>query len=69
MGGCYILICNKGDYYSYESCYCDDLIVVQKDPDHLFDSIRKKRFTIKEMLDPYYFLEGDSDHVKDPKTV
>ena len=39
---------NKGDYYSYVACYFGNLIVVHKDPDHIFDSIRVKGFTIKE---------------------
>ena len=43
---------NEGDYYSYVAFYNNDLIVVNKDPYHMFESIRGKGFTIKEMLDP-----------------
>ena len=53
MGGCNIWILNKGDYYSYVSRYCNDMIVVYKDPEHVFDFIRGKRFTIKDTLAPY----------------
>ena len=49
MGGCDIWMRNKGDYYSCVALYCDDPIVVHKDPDHVFDSIIGKGFTIKEI--------------------
>ena len=41
---------------------------MHKDPDHVFDFIRGKGFTIKETSAPDYFLGGDFEIVKDPKT-
>ena len=41
---------------------------MHKYPDHLFDSIRGKGFTIKETLDLDYFLGGYFKRVKNPKT-
>ena len=48
--------------------YCDDMIFVRKYPDNVFESIRGKGFTIKDTLDPYYFLGGYFERVKEPKT-
>ena len=39
IAGYDIWILNEGDYYFYMAYYCDDLIVVNKDPDNVFDSI------------------------------
>ena len=50
------------------ACYCNYLIVVNKEPDRLFDSIREKCFTIKETSAPEYFLEGDFESAKEPNT-
>ena len=50
------------------ACYCDDLIVVHKDPDNVFESIRGKGFTIKETLAPEYSLGGYFERVKECKT-
>ena len=50
------------------ACYCNYLIVVHKEPDRLFDSIREKCFTIKETSAPEYFLEGDFESAKEPNT-
>ena len=50
------------------ACYCNDLIVIQKYPGHVFDSIRGKGLPIKEMLAPDYFLGGDFERVKELKT-
>ena len=50
------------------ACYCDDLIIVHKDPEHVFDSMRRKGFTIKETSAPDYFLGGDFERVKEPNT-
>ena len=61
-------MCDEGYYYSYVACYCDDLAVVHKDPDNVFDSIRGKSFTIKEKYATEYFLGGDFDCVKEPKS-
>ena len=49
-------------------CYFDDLIVVHKYPNYLFESILRKRFTIKETSDLEYFLGGDFEHIKEPKS-
>ena len=59
---------NKGDYYSCVACYFDDIIAVHKETDHVFDSIRVKVFTIKEMLAPDYFLGRNPGRLKEPKT-
>ena len=48
--------------------YYDDLIVVHKDPDHVFESTRGKGFTIKDMSDLDYFLGGDFERFKEPNT-
>ena len=48
MGVCDIWMRNEGEYYYYVTCYCADLIVVHKNPDNVFESIRGKGFTIKE---------------------
>ena len=48
--------------------YFDDLIVVHKDPGHLFDSVIVNEFIIKETSAPDYFLGGYFEHVKEPKT-
>ena len=48
--------------------YFDDLIVVKKDPDHLFDLIWGKGFTIKETYAQEYFLGGNFERVKEPKS-
>ena len=48
--------------------YCNDLIIVHKDPDHVFDSIRGNGFNIKETYTPYYFLGGGFERVKETKT-
>ena len=44
--------------------YGDDLCFVQKEPDHVFDFIRGKGFTIKETSAPDYFLGEYFEHVK-----
>ena len=44
------------------------MIFVRKYPDNVFESIRGKGFTIKDTLDPYYFLGGYFERVKEPKT-
>ena len=44
------------------------MIVLQKDPGHVFDSIRGKEFITKYTSAPYYFLGGYFERVKDPKT-
>ena len=49
------------------TCYLYYLIIVHKDPDHLFDSIRGKGLTIKETSAPDYFLGVDFEHVKELK--
>ena len=49
------------------ACYCDDLIIVHKDPEHVFDSMRRKGFTIKETSAPDYFLGGDFERFREPK--
>ena len=59
---------NEGDYYSYLACYCDDLVVVNKDSDHVFDSIREKCFTIKGTSATEYFLVGYFERVRETKT-
>ena len=59
---------NKGYYYSYEACHCGGFIIMQNDPEHVLDPIREKGFTIKEKLDPYYFLGGDFERFKEPNT-
>ena len=51
MGGCDTCMLNKGDYYYYVDWYCDDIIVVHKDPGNVFDSITEKEFIIKEASD------------------
>ena len=56
MGGFDIWVCDEGGYYSYVAWYCDDLIVIHKYPDHLFDSVRVKGFTVKYTSAPKYFL-------------
>ena len=48
MGGYAIYMRYEGDYYEYMACYHNELIVMHKDPYHVFDSIQGKRFTIKE---------------------
>ena len=53
MGGCDIWMRNEGDYYFYLTCYCNDPIVIHKEPDHVFESIIGKGFTIKDTLSPY----------------
>ena len=59
---------NEGDYYSYVACYFDDLIVVHTDPDHVFDSIKGKIFTIQEKFSAEYFLGRNFERVKDTKS-
>ena len=68
MGGCDIWMCNEGDYYFYVDLLYDDLIVVHTYPDNVFDSIRGNSVNIKETSDPEYFLGGDFECVKEPKT-
>ena len=68
MGGCDIWILNKGNYYPYVACYCYDLIVVQKDPGHIFESIIGKGFTINKTPALDYFLGVNFESVKYPKT-
>ena len=68
MGGCDILVRNEGDYFSYVAWYCDDLIIVHKEPDHVFDYIGGNGFTIKETSDTDEFLGGYFERVKEPKT-
>ena len=50
------------------ACYCNDLIIVHKYPDHVFESIIGKGFTITETSAPDYFLGGDLERVKETKT-
>ena len=61
-------MCNEGDYYYYVARYCNFLVVVHRDPGHVFDSIIGKGFTIMETLSTEYFLGGDFDNVKQHKT-
>ena len=68
MGGWDIWMCNEGDYYYYVAWYWDGLVVVYRNPDHVFDSIIGKVFDIKENLSTEYFLGGYFDHVKEHKT-
>ena len=39
---------NEVDYYAYLYWYLNNMIVVHKEPYHVFDSIRGNKFTIKE---------------------
>ena len=41
---------------------------MKKYPDHVFDSIKGKEFTIKDTSAPYYLLGGYFECVKEPKT-
>ena len=59
---------DEGNYYLYMVCYCDDMIVVHKYPDHVFDSILGKGFTIKEISYPEYFLGRYFECVKEPNS-
>ena len=68
MGVCDIWMLNEGDYKSYVACYRDNLLIVHKDPYHVFESIIGKGFTIIEKSAPDYFLGGYFEHVKEPKT-
>ena len=36
VGRCDIWMRDGGKYYSYLACYCDDIIVLHKDPYHVF---------------------------------
>ena len=58
----------EGNYYSYVKFYCDDLIVLHKEPVHVFNLIQGEGFTIKETSALEYFLGGYFEHVKDPKS-
>ena len=68
MGVCDIWMRNEVYYYSYVTCYWNNTIVIHKYPEHVFDSIIGKGFTIKETSDPDYFLGGYFNRVKDPNT-
>ena len=48
VGVCNMWMHNETNHYAYVACYCDDLVVVHKDPDHVFDYILGKSLTIKE---------------------
>ena len=61
-------MCNEGVYYAYMASFCDDLFVVHKYPDHVFDSIQGKGFIIKETSASEYLLGGYFERVKEPKT-
>ena len=63
-----IWIRNIGYYYFYVSSYWNDMIFLNKYPDHLYDSIRGKGFTIKEIPDLDYFLGGYFKRIKERKT-
>ena len=59
---------SERDYYYYVDCYCDGMIVMHKEPNHVFYSIRGKGFTIKETSSTDYFIGGDFERVKEPNT-
>ena len=61
-------IWDEGDYYSYVEFYCNDLIFLHKDPDCIFYSILVKGFTFKDTSAPEYFLCGNFECAKDPKS-
>ena len=59
---------DAGTHWEYISAWVDDLIVFSKDPMKVVNELKKK-FTLKGVGKPEYFLAADMGHKETPEKV
>ena len=63
-----VWIKDEGDYYAYIGRYVDDLIIAHKDPPSVINDL-KKRYILKGVGEPTYYLGGDFERKETPEKV